>query len=84
MVHRVAVLDSDLCHSDKCGIECIRDCPVNINGEQCIVLGDEKLAVISESSASGAGSASRSAPSRRSPSSTWARSSSRTRSTSTG
>ncbi len=49
MVHRVAVLDSDLCHSDKCGLECIRDCPVNINGEQCIVLGEEKLAVNSES-----------------------------------
>ena len=48
MVHRVAVLDADLCHSDKCGLECIRDCPVNINGEQCIVLGEEKLAVISE------------------------------------
>ncbi len=55
MVHRVAVLDSDLCHSDKCGIECIRDCPVNINGEQCIVLGDEKLAVISESLCIGCG-----------------------------
>jgi ATP-binding cassette subfamily E protein 1 len=55
LVHRVAVLDSDLCHSDKCGIECIRDCPVNINGEQCIVLGDEKLAVISESLCIGCG-----------------------------
>jgi len=48
LVHRVAVLDSDLCLSDKCGLECIRDCPVNINGEQCIVMGEEKLAVISE------------------------------------
>ncbi len=55
MVHRVAVLDSDLCHSDKCGLECIRDCPVNINGEQCIVLGEEKLAVISESLCIGCG-----------------------------
>jgi ATP-binding cassette subfamily E protein 1 len=55
LVHRVAVLDSDLCHSDKCGLECIRDCPVNINGEQCIVLGEEKLAVISESLCIGCG-----------------------------
>ena len=55
MVHRIAVLDSDLCHSDKCGLECIRDCPVNINGEQCIVLGEEKLAVISESLCIGCG-----------------------------
>ncbi|MDA4132426.1 MAG: 4Fe-4S binding protein, partial [Thaumarchaeota archaeon] len=55
MVHRVAVLDDDLCHSDKCGLECIRDCPVNINGEDCIQLGEEKLAVISESLCIGCG-----------------------------
>jgi ATP-binding cassette subfamily E protein 1 len=48
MVHRVAGLDDNLCHSDKCGLECIKDCPVNINGEECIVLGEDKLAVISE------------------------------------
>ncbi len=55
MVHRVAVLDEDLCHSDKCGLECIRDCPVNINGEDCIHLGEEKLAVISETLCIGCG-----------------------------
>jgi ATP-binding cassette, sub-family E, member 1 len=55
LVHRVAVLDEDLCHSDKCGLECIRDCPVNINGEDCIHLGDEKLAVISETLCIGCG-----------------------------
>jgi ATP-binding cassette subfamily E protein 1 len=55
LVHRVAVLDDDLCHSDKCGLECIRDCPVNINGEDCIQLGEEKLAVISESLCIGCG-----------------------------
>ncbi len=55
MVHRIAVLDDDLCHSDKCGLECIRDCPVNINGEDCIHLGEEKLAVISETLCIGCG-----------------------------
>lgn len=55
MVHRVAVLDDELCHSDKCGLECIRDCPVNINGEDCIHLGEEKLAVISETLCIGCG-----------------------------
>lgn len=50
MVHRVAGLDENLCHSDKCGLECIKDCPVNINGDECIVLGEgnPRLAVISE------------------------------------
>jgi len=57
LVHRVAALDEDLCHSDKCGLECIKDCPVNINGEQCIVLGEtkERLAVISEQLCIGCG-----------------------------
>jgi len=48
MVHRVAVVDRDLCQSKKCGLECIRDCPVNINGEDCIHLDEEKIALISE------------------------------------
>src|SRR2546426_3839663 len=55
LVHRVAVVDRDLCHSDKCGLECIRDCPVNINGEECIILGENKLAVISEEMCIGCG-----------------------------
>ncbi len=55
MVHRVAGLDANLCHSDKCGLECIKNCPVNINGEECIVLGEEKLAVISEQLCIGCG-----------------------------
>src|SRR5712691_10262948 len=55
MVHRVAGLDENLCHSDKCGLECIRDCPVNINGEECIILGENKLAVISEEMCIGCG-----------------------------
>jgi len=55
MVHRVAGLDENLCHSDKCGLECIKDCPVNINGEECIVLGEDKLAIISEQLCIGCG-----------------------------
>jgi ATP-binding cassette, sub-family E, member 1 len=55
MVHRVAVVDSDLCQSKKCGLECIRECPVNINGQECIVLGQDKLALISEELCIGCG-----------------------------
>ena len=42
MVHRVAVLDDDLCQPKKCGLECIKYCPVNKSGADCIVL-DEKV-----------------------------------------
>jgi ATP-binding cassette subfamily E protein 1 len=55
MVHRVAVVDLDLCQSKKCGLECIRDCPVNINGQECIVLDDKKKALISEELCIGCG-----------------------------
>ncbi len=55
MVHRIAVVDDSLCQSKKCGLECIKECPVNINGEECIVLGENKLAVISEGLCIGCG-----------------------------
>ena len=55
MVHRVAVVDQDLCQSKKCGLECIKECPVNINGEECIVLGGDKIALVSEELCIGCG-----------------------------
>lgn len=55
MVHRVAVVDADLCQSKKCGLECIKECPVNINGQECITLPDNKIALISEELCIGCG-----------------------------
>jgi ATP-binding cassette subfamily E protein 1 len=55
MVHRVAVVDKDLCQSRKCGLECIKECPVNINGKECIVLDENAKALISEELCIGCG-----------------------------
>ncbi|MGP8124336.1 MAG: ribosome biogenesis/translation initiation ATPase RLI [Nitrososphaerales archaeon] len=55
MVHRVAVVDDTLCQSKKCGLECIKDCPVNINGDECIMLPNSKIALISEELCIGCG-----------------------------
>jgi ATP-binding cassette subfamily E protein 1 len=55
MVHRIAVVDSELCQSKKCGLECIKECPVNINGQECIVLGEDRRALISEELCIGCG-----------------------------
>ena len=55
MVHRIAVVDQDLCQTKKCGLECIKECPVNINGQECIVLGGDKIALISEELCIGCG-----------------------------
>jgi ATP-binding cassette subfamily E protein 1 len=46
--HRIAVLDRDSCHSRKCNLECISFCPVNKTGSDCIVLGEDAKALISE------------------------------------
>jgi ATP-binding cassette subfamily E protein 1 len=55
MVHRVAVVDADLCQSRKCGLECIKECPVNINGQECITLPENRIALISEELCIGCG-----------------------------
>ncbi|MDG6990835.1 MAG: ribosome biogenesis/translation initiation ATPase RLI [Nitrososphaerota archaeon] len=55
MVHRIAVVEEDLCQSKKCGLECIKECPVNINGQECITLPGSKIALISEELCIGCG-----------------------------
>ena len=55
LVHRIAVLDKESCHSKKCQLECIRFCPVNLDGSDCIVLGEDAKAVISEELCTGCG-----------------------------
>lgn len=56
MTHRVAVLDKELCQPKKCGLECIKYCPVNKSGADCIILNEEiKKAQIDEGICNGCG-----------------------------
>ncbi len=55
MTHRVAVLDKDLCQPKKCGLECIKYCPVNKSGADCIILNEVKKAQIDEEVCNGCG-----------------------------
>lgn len=55
MPHRIAVLEKEDCHSKKCGLECINFCPVNKNDAECIVLGADGKAIISEDLCTGCG-----------------------------
>jgi len=56
MTHRVAVLDQDLCQPQKCGLECIKYCPVNKSGAECITINEEsKKAQIDEDLCNGCG-----------------------------
>jgi ATP-binding cassette, sub-family E, member 1 len=56
VTHRVAVLDRELCQPKKCGLECIKYCPVNKSGADCITLNEEvKKAQIDENLCNGCG-----------------------------
>lgn len=56
MTHRVAVLDKENCQTKKCGLECIKYCPVNKMGSDCIVLNQETAkAQIDENICNGCG-----------------------------
>jgi ATP-binding cassette subfamily E protein 1 len=50
------VLDKELCQPKKCGLECIKYCPVNKSGADCIILNEEiKKAQIDENICNGCG-----------------------------
>ena len=56
MTHRVAVLDHDLCQPKKCGLECVKYCPINKSGADCIIISEEsKKAQIDEEICNGCG-----------------------------
>jgi len=52
---RIAVVHKDRCHPGKCGTECILYCPRVRTGDETIIIGDEKIAVISEELCVGCG-----------------------------
>jgi ATP-binding cassette subfamily E protein 1 len=52
---RIAVLLKDKCQSKKCAQECIKYCPVNRTGAECIVMGEKGKPFISEKLCVGSG-----------------------------
>jgi ATP-binding cassette subfamily E protein 1 len=49
-------LDQDLCQPQKCGLECIKYCPVNKSGAECVTINEEsKKAQIDEDICNGCG-----------------------------
>ncbi len=56
MTQRVAVIDNELCQPRKCGLECIKYCPINKSGADCITLNkNTKKAQIDEDLCNGCG-----------------------------
>lgn len=53
-VTRIAVIDARLCKPTQCQHECLKICPVNKMGSECVTVGQE-LAMISEALCTGCG-----------------------------
>ena len=52
---RLAIVSRSDCKSKDCGLVCIKYCPVNLTGLDCIVLDEKKVATISEYLCNGCG-----------------------------
>lgn len=52
---RLAIVSRSDCKSKDCGLVCIKYCPVNLTGIDCIVLDEKKVATISEFLCNGCG-----------------------------
>ena len=56
MARRIAVIEKDKCNPIGCGnYLCIRVCPINKGGEECIIKGEDKKPLIDESLCTGCG-----------------------------
>ncbi len=45
---RIAVVDKDLCNPEKCGYVCVKFCPMNRMGKECIVEHEGKIRIEEE------------------------------------
>jgi len=52
---RIVVHDKDLCRHDSCGYKCIKVCPINRAGEECIIKGEDGYPIFNEELCIGCG-----------------------------
>ncbi len=52
---RIAIVKKDKCFPKRCGELCLKKCPVNKMGQECIVVGEDHKALIDETLCTGCG-----------------------------
>jgi len=52
---RIVVHDKELCRYNSCGYRCVKVCPINRSGEECIVKGEDSFPVFNEELCIGCG-----------------------------
>jgi ATP-binding cassette subfamily E protein 1 len=45
---KIAVIDKDKCIAPECGYPCMKSCPINRAGKECITLGEDGKPIINE------------------------------------
>lgn len=56
---RIVVHDKELCRFDSCGYKCMKVCPINRSGEECVLKGEDGYPVFNEELCIGCGICSR-------------------------
>lgn len=52
---RIVVHDRDLCRFRSCGYKCMKVCPINRSGDECIIIGGDRFPVFNEELCIGCG-----------------------------
>ncbi len=52
---RIVVHDKELCRYDSCGYKCVKICPINRSGEECVVEGEDRYPIFNEELCIGCG-----------------------------
>ncbi|MFW5865763.1 MAG: ribosome biogenesis/translation initiation ATPase RLI [Nanoarchaeota archaeon] len=52
---RIAIINKEKCHPEECGNLCLKKCPINKKGDECIIIGEHGKAQISEELCIGCG-----------------------------
>ncbi len=55
MVKRIAIINQEKCHPDECGHLCMKKCPINKMGDECMFINDANKCAVDENLCVGCG-----------------------------
>ena len=55
MVKRIAIINPEKCHPDECGHLCMKKCPINKMGDECMFINESNKCAVDENLCVGCG-----------------------------